>query len=283
MKELIASLVLAACAGAALAAEHPDDWSGAQQPFTLYGNSYYVGTAGISAVLVTSPQGHILIDGATEEGGKVVADNIRSLGFKLEDVKYILSSHAHHDHAGGIAYLQKLSGATVLAGAGNVEALRSGVSPKEDPQFGSLTNMAPIANVRAVADGEVVKLGALAVKAHSTPGHTPGGTTWTWQSCEAGRCKIVVFADSLTAVSTDGYRFNDHPEIVAQFQRSFSVVEQLPCDVLVTAHPGFSDLWERQERVAREGSMAFVDAKACRALVADARVRLGKRLASEKP
>lgn len=282
MKKLITTLVLAALAGAAGASVHSDDWSGAQKPFTIYGNTHYVGTAGISAVLITSPQGHILIDGATEKGGPVVAENIRSLGYKLEDVKYILSSHAHHDHAGGIALLQKLSGATVLAGQGNVATLRSGISPKEDPQFGTLDNFPGVAKVRSADDGEVVKLGELAVTAHSTPGHTPGGTTWTWQSCEAGRCENVVFGDSLTAISADGYRFTDHPELVATFRRSFAKVEDLPCDVLIAAHPGINDLWERQERAAKEGSVAYVDSNACRALVTGARARLEKRLASEK-
>jgi len=282
LKQLITTMVLAALAGVAGAAEHSDDWNGAQKPFTIYGNTHYVGTTGISAVLITSPQGHVLIDGATEKGGPIIADNIRALGYKLEDVKYILSSHAHHDHAGGIALLQKLSGATVLSGAGNVETLRTGVTPKEDPQSGTLDKFPGAAKVRAVSDGEVVKLGPLAVTAHSTPGHTPGGTTWTWQSCEGGRCESVVYGDSLTAISADGYRFTDYPELVSTFRRSFAKVEALPCDVLVTAHPAINDLWGRQERAEKEGHSAYIDQKACGALVAGARALLEKRLASEK-
>ena len=282
MKKLITTMLLAALASVAGAAEHSDDWNGAQKPFILYGNTHYVGTAGISAVLITSPKGHLLIDGATEKGGAVVADNIRALGYKLKDVRYILSSHAHHDHAGGIALLQKLSGATVLAGAANVETLRSGVTPKEDPQFGTLDKFPGVAKVRAAADGEVVKLGSLAVTAHSTPGHTPGGTTWTWQSCEAGQCKNMVFADSLTAISADGYRFTDHPDLVAQFRSSFAAVEGLPCDIAIAAHPGVNDLWSHQERAAKEGNSAYVDTNGCKAIVKAARDRLDTRLASEK-
>jgi len=282
MKKLITTMVLAALASVAGAAEHSDDWNGAQKPFLIYGNTYYVGTAGISAVLVTSPKGHILIDGATEKGGKVVAENIRALGYKLKDVKYILSSHAHHDHAGGIALLQKLSGATVLAGAGNVETLRTGVTPKEDPQFGTLDKFPGAARVRAVADGETVKQGVLAVTAHATPGHTPGGTTWTWQSCEAGQCKNMVFADSLTAISADGYRFTDHPELVAQFRSSFAKVEGLACDIAIAAHPAVNDLWASQERAAKEGNAAYVDTSGCRDIVDAARKRLDTRLASER-
>lgn len=282
MKKLITTIVLAALATVAGAAEHSDDWNGAQKPFTIYGNTHYVGTTGISAVLITSPKGHILIDGATEKGGRVVAENIRSLGYKLKDVKYILSSHAHHDHAGGIAQLQKLSGATVLAGAGNVETLRTGVTPKDDPQSGTLDKFPGAAKVRALADGEVVKLGALAVTAHSTPGHTPGGTTWSWQSCEGGQCKNVVFADSLTAISADGYRFTDHPDLVAQFRNSFAAVDGMTCDIAIAAHPAVNDLWGRQERAAKEGNAAYVDTNGCKAIVQAARERLDTRLASEK-
>lgn len=282
MKKLITTMVLAALASVAGAAEHSDDWNGAQKPFNIYGNTYYVGTAGISAVLIASPKGHILIDGATEKGGPVVADNIRALGFRLKDVKYILSSHAHHDHAGGIAQLQKLSGATVLAGAGNVETLRTGVSPKEDPQFGTLDKFPGAAKVRTVADGEVVKQGALAVTAHATPGHTPGGTTWTWQSCEAGQCRNMVFADSLTAISADGYRFTDHPELVAQFRISFAQVEGLACDIAIAAHPAVNGLWGRQERAAKEGNAAYIDSNGCKDIVDAGRKRLETRLASEK-
>lgn len=278
--KVIASLILAACATVAHAQDR--DWSSPQQPFTIYGNTYYVGTGGISAVLLTSPKGHILVDGTTAKGAQVVAANIQTMGFKLKDVKYILSTHSHEDHAGGISALQKLTGATVLAGAGNVENLRTGVSPKSDPQYGTLSDFPGSAKVRAVKDGEVVKLGTLAVTAHSTPGHTQGGVTWTWQSCESGKCQNVVFADSLTAVGPDNYRFTDHPEIVASLRGSFEVVEKLACDIAIAAHPEVNDLWNRQQRAAKEGNAAYIDTGACGAIVAAGRKRLETRLASEK-
>jgi metallo-beta-lactamase class B len=278
--KVLASLILSALATVAQAQNR--DWSAPQQPFTIYGNTHYVGTAGISAILLTSPQGHILLDGTTAKGADVVAANIRTLGYKLEDVKYILSTHSHEDHAGGISALQKMTGATVLAGAANVEALRTGVSPATDPQFGNLSDFAGSAKVRAVADGEVVKLGPLAVTAHSTPGHTPGGTTWSWQSCEAGACKAVVYVDSLTAVSADTYRFTDHPEVVAQLRASIDKVENLKCELAIAAHPEVNDLWGRQQRAAKEGAAAYVDTNGCRSIAAAGRKRLDTRLASEK-
>lgn len=278
--KVIASLIMAAFATVANAQDR--DWSAPQQPFTIYGNTHYVGTAGISAILVTSPQGHILVDGTTAKGAEVVAANIRTLGYKLEDVKYILSSHSHEDHAGGVSALQKLTGATVLAGTANVETMRTGVSPKIDPQFGSLSNFAGSAKVRGVTDGEVIELGTLAVTAHSTPGHTAGGTTWSWQSCEAGKCKNVVFVDSVTAVSAESYRFSDHPEVVAQLRGSFSKIDGLTCDVAIAAHPEVNDLWGRQQRAAKEGSAAYVDPYGCKTIVEAGRKRLNSRLAGEK-
>jgi len=283
--KVIASLILAAFATVANAQDR--DWSAPQKPFTIYGNTRYVGTAGISAILVTSPQGHILVDGTTAKGAEVVAANIRTLGYKLEDVKYILSSHSHEDHAGGISGLQKLTGATVLAGTANVETMRTGVSPKIDPQFGSLSNFAGSAKVRGVNDGEVIKLGPfklgpLAVTAHSTPGHTAGGTTWSWKSCEGKECKNVVFVDSVTAVSADSYRFTDHPEVVAQLRSSFATIDGLSCDIAIAAHPEVNDMWGRQKRAMKEGSAAYVDPKGCHTIVEAGRKRLETRLASEK-
>nr|ACS83721.1 Amo1 [uncultured bacterium AOAmox1] len=281
--KVIASLILAAFATVAhVASAQERDWSAPQQPFAIYGNTHYVGTAGISAILLTSPQGHILLDGTTGKGASVVAANIQALGYRLKDVKYILGSHSHEDHAGGIAALQKLTGAQVLVGAANVASMRSGVSPSTDPQFGSLSNFAGAAKVRGVADGEVVKLGPLVVTAHSTPGHTAGGTSWSWQSCEAGQCRNVVYVDSVTAVSADGYRFSDHPELVAQFRNTFSIVEGLSCEVAIAAHPEFNDLWGRQQRAAQEGSAAYVDSKGCRIIAEAGRKRLETRLASEQ-
>jgi metallo-beta-lactamase class B len=274
----LATLILAALSAPALAG----DWNAPHKPFQIYGNTYYVGTDGISAVLITSPKGHILIDGATEKGGEIIADNIKTLGFKMADVKFILNSHAHHDHAGGISHLQKLSGATVMAGAAGAKALSTGKTAAEDPQFGSLADFAAVAKTRAVKEGEVVKLGPLAVTAHLTPGHTPGGASWTWQVCDAGQCKNFVYGDSLSAVSSDSYKFTAHPEVVSSLEGSIAKVEALPCDVLVTAHPEVNDLFGRNERAAKEGVAAYVDAASCRYLAATSRANLAKRLDSER-
>jgi metallo-beta-lactamase class B len=254
------------------------EWLAPQEPFALYGNTYYVGTHGISAVLITSPAGHILIDGGPPAAAGQIAAHVRALGFKVEDIRYILNGHEHFDHAGGIAALQKMSGAKVLGSPASIAVLRTGQPDKRDAQLPSLVPMTPVANTRAVRDGEVVKLGPLAVTAHFTPGHTLGATTWTWQSSEGGKTMHMVYADSINALAADGRSFSRnplYPRARADVEHSIAIVEGLDCDVLVSAHPEGSDLWERQAH------NALVDRDACRQYAANARARLADVLAAE--
>lgn len=273
----LAGLVAAMPSGAA-------DWDAPQEPFALFGNSYYVGPHGVASVLITSKEGHILIDGGSDKSPKQIVARIRQLGFKPEDIRFILVSHEHIDHAGGVAELQRLSNAEVLAGAAAVPVLRSGEAGRSDPQYGGLPKMAPVARVRAVRDGEVVKLGPLAVTMHATPGHTQGGASWTWQSSEGGRTANMVYADSLNAYGSKAFRYSGDaawPGARADLERSIARVAALPCDVLVSAHPEVSDLWARYGQRAQLGSTAFIDTNACRAYAANARARLQQRLAEE--
>lgn len=256
-------------------------WNVTQEPFRLYGNAYYVGVHGLSSVLITSDKGHILIDGDIAESAPKIAASIRALGFRIEDVKLLLNSHVHYDHAGGLAELQRLSGAKVAASAASAKVLMSGAPGTDDPQFGILPPIAKIAHVDVIKDGETLRVGPLAVTAHFTPGHTPGGTTWTWTSCENKRCLNLVFADSLTAVSAPGYKFTANPRALQDFDRSFATVGKLPCDLLLTTHPQASNLWERLEKRTAGDSNALVDARACERYVADSREGLRKRVADE--
>lgn len=273
---LTAGAALASCANCA-------KWNTDQAPFALYGNSYYVGVHGLSAVLITSPSGHVLIDGGLPESAPLVEAHIRQLGFRPEDIKYILSSHTHFDHAGAIAELQRISGATVIASAASAKVLETGIAAEDDPQYeDDKPQFTPVAHVRVVHDGDVLQLGAAAVTVRQTFGHTPGSTSWTWQSCADGRCENMVYADSLSAVTNDSYKFIDHPAYVAAMRHSIDVVEALPCDVLVSAHPEFADLWTRAAKRAQLGQRAFVDSGACRAYAAQARAGLAERLAEER-
>jgi metallo-beta-lactamase class B len=257
-------------------------WTEPAPPKKIFGDTYFVGTCGISAILVTSPAGHILIDGGVAEDAPLIETSIRALGFRVEDVRIILNSHEHSDHVGGLAKLQRDSHARVLSRAPGAAALQRGGGDRSDPQFLTGEKYEPVANVERIDDLDVVRLGALALTAHATPAHTPGSTTWTWRACEGDRCLDVVYADSLTPIADDVYRFGDdaaHPGVLAAFRRSIATVGALPCDILVTPHPDASRLWDR---LAESPTAPLVDATACRRYAATASENLDARLAKEK-
>lgn len=262
----------------------PAAWNTPQDPVRLYGNVFYVGTRGLSSILITSPAGHILIDGALQQSAPMVAANIRAVGFRLDDVKLILNSHVHYDHAGGIAELQRLSGARVAARQPSVGVLTSGRSGPDDPQYGVLPAIQPVTHVDTIADGDTLRVGDLAITAHATGGHTPGGTSWSWQSCEGARCLNMVYADSLTAISANGFFFTRttaYPSAIRDFERTFVTLSTMPCDILLTPHPDISDLWGRLARRASGQADALVDTKACAAYAETGRKGLAARIATE--
>ena len=259
-------------------------WNAPQAPFRVYGNTYWVGPHGLGSVLVTSPQGHILVDGALPESADEIMARIRALGFRVEDVKLIVNSHVHFDHAGGIAAIQRASGARVDASPRSAPVLARGGIDRNDPQYGLIRPIAPVANVHVVQDGETVHVGPIALTAHFTPGHTPGGTTWTWVSCEGDRCLHMVYADSQTPASADDFYFTrstTYPTAIADFRRSEAVLDSLPCDILMTTHPGVSSFWERVAARDSGNANALVDSNACRRLATVARTQLAARIAKE--
>ncbi len=270
-------VLLAACASTAAGPRgytpaqcpHCAEWNAPRAPTKVFGTTYWVGTAGLGSILVVGPQGDILIDGGLPESAPQIEAHIRALGFRVDDVKLILNSHAHYDHAGGIADLQRASGAQVAASAASAKEISTGHPTPDDPQAAIALPYPAAHDVRVIADGETVHVGSLALTAHLTPGHTPGGTTWTWQACEGDTCHSIVYADSLTAVSADGFALAPY---ASSFEHSFDVIEHLPCDILLTPHPSASGLWERP----------LVDADACKRYVANAREGLKKRMASER-
>ena len=174
---LVLAFLFAQSAQAEPACAHCAAWNKTQQPFRIYGNTYYVGVHGLSSILITSDQGHVLIDGDLRESPAKIATSIAKLGFRIEDVKLILNSHVHHDHAGGIAKLQHLSGATVAASASSARVLMQGHSGPDDPLYGELRSIPAVRDVKIVKDGETLHVGSLELTAHLTPGHTPGVVT----------------------------------------------------------------------------------------------------------
>ena len=258
-------------------------WNAPQAPFRIYGNTWYVGPHGLSSILVDTGQGLALFDGDLPETAPQIEAHIRALGFHVRDVKWILNSHAHIDHAGGIAALQRASGAQVLASAAGAHEMELGGADPKDPLYGSVPGYTPVKRVRVVGDDELLHLGNVALTAHYTPGHTPGSTAWTWTSCESTRCLHVVYADSLSAVSAPEFRFSAHPRYLAAFRRSIATVAALPCDILLTPHPGASDFWKRVERRRSRGRVALSsDPDACRRYAAAAMQALNARLAQER-
>jgi metallo-beta-lactamase class B len=257
-------------------------WNDPAPPQHVFGNTWYVGTCGVSALLITSDRGHILIDGATEQAAPLIEANIGALGFKIGDVKFILATHAHLDHAGGFARLQRDSGAVMVARGADAAAIERGRGDRSDPQYLSVDPFPPVSHVRRVADGEAVTIEPLSLTAHATPGHTPGSTSWTWDSCEGARCLHMAYIDSVTAISDDVYRYSDdaaHPGVVAAFRHTLATVAALPCDVLLTPHPSASNLFAR---VGPQPTAPLSDSNACRALAAQAGDTLDKRLAKER-
>jgi metallo-beta-lactamase class B len=288
MKGHLAFLILIAmaCVGAMASpnnTEHPD-WTAPQKPFRVYGNTYYVGSKGLSAILITSPQGHILIDGTLTGNEKLVEGNIRALGFNVKDIKLILNSHAHSDHAGAIAAIARDSGAEVATSDKAAKAIMLGGDDPDDPQHGLAPFYPKVANVRSVVDNETVHVGSLAVQAHYTPGHTPGSTSWTWTSCEANRCLSMAYVDSLSLYSYAGYRYNDpaHPERLNAFRQTLKTVAALPCDILMVPHPDVIDFLARAaERKPGEAHDPLIDSHACKAYAAMGQQNLDQRIAKE--
>lgn len=244
-----------------------EEWNRPRAAKKVFGNTYTVGTEGLSSVLVTSPAGHILLDGALTQSAPLIDQNIRGLGFRTADVRYILTSHGHYDHVGGVAALQRASGARVAGSASTASALASGENTPDDPQFGfgRAANAFPVVrDVQVVADGEVIRVGELAITAHLIPGHAPGSTAWTWRSCEGPTCRNIVYADSLSSPSAAGFRYSDDPKRVEAFRRSIDRVASLPCDVLIAPHP------------------SFAEGKTCQTYAEAGRAALEQRLAQER-
>ena len=263
--------IAAACAG-------HDGWSDPGPPAHIHGKTWYVGTCGITVVLIETSSGLVLIDAGPEDAAPLVLANIRALGFDPRRVKWLLSTHEHFDHAGGLAALQAATGAKLAVGPFAAQALRTGKPYPDDPQAALLQNylMKPARVDRVLRNGGVLVVGGTRFTAHATPTHSPGSTSWTWPSCANGKCLTIADADSVNTISADSYRFSDHPERVKAARAGLDVVAALPCDLIVTPHPSASNLFDRLS-----GKATLIDPGACRAYAQAGRDRLAKRLASE--
>jgi metallo-beta-lactamase class B len=252
----------------------PDDaarqaWNRPYKPFRIIGNIYYVGAEGVASYLITTPQGHILMDGALAETVPLIQANVKQLGFKLEDVKVILNSHAHFDHAGGLAQLKKLTGARLMVSEADAKLVSDG--GRSDFQWADKASFhfEPAVVDRLLRDQDKVELGGVTLTARITPGHTKGCTTWTMKVREGNRDLDVVFVGS---TSIPGYKLLNnaaYPNIVEDYAYTFALLKTLKCDVFLGPHGAFFGLIEKRllmEKGARpnpfidpEGYRRFID------------------------
>src|SRR5262252_6534878 len=224
-------------------------WNQPVKPYRIIGNIWYVGASGVTSFLITTSEGHILLDSGFSETVPQIMRNISQLGFKLADVKILINSHAHYDHAGGLAELKKLTGAKLMATEADAAMLERG--GKGDFQWGDKYVYKPVKTDRVLRDGDQVELGEVRLTARLTPGHTKGSTTWTMKVEEEGKQYDVVFS---TSVSTPGYNLvnNDkYPNIVDDYRRTFQILKSLPCDVFLGPHAEFFSMKEKKARMER--------------------------------
>ncbi|MGH9790569.1 MAG: subclass B3 metallo-beta-lactamase [Candidatus Acidiferrales bacterium] len=256
------SLVVLSLAFFLTAAEQLDEmsrsWNRPVAPARIIGGVYYVGAAEVASYLITTPQGHILLDSGFEETVPIIQKSIARLGFKLEDVRILLNSHAHFDHAAGLARLKELTGASLQVSEADAVQIENG--GKNDFAWGDRLAFPPASVDRKLRDGDTVSLGGVTLTARLTPGHTKGCTTWTMTVKEADRNYDVVFACSISAL---GYRLVDNPKyrnIVHDYEKTLRTLKALPCDVFLAAHGSFFGLLEKLERARKsEKANPFVD------------------------
>ncbi len=231
-------------------------WNAPFEPFNVIGNIHYVGASGVSAFLITTDEGHILIDGGMPQTAPLIIANIEALGFSIEDVRYLLNSHAHIDHAGGLARLQHESGAQVIASEGDRDALelgRAGYGPSADWRF------APVRVDRIIADGETVTLGGVTLTAFITPGHTRGCTSWAMDVRGADGAEHQAFFHCSATVAGQSLIPATYLGIVEDYRASFTRVASIEADVFLANHNSFFDLQAKRARQRAGDANAFVD------------------------
>ena len=263
--------------------QQPLDWTEPFPPFKIAGNLYYVGSKGLANYLITTPQGHILINSDLEANVPLIQKSVEKLGFKFSDVKILLISHAHWDHAGGSAAIKRLTGAKYMVMDADVPVVESG--GKSDFNYGvDASDWYPTAAVdRVLHDGDTVALGGSTLVTHLTPGHTKGCTTWTMTVEEGGRRYNVVIVGSPNV--NPGYKLVDnsaYPKIADDYERTFRVLKALPCDIFLGAHGDYFGLVDKYARMKTGGVAAFVDPKGYAAWIADREQAFRRELAKQK-
>lgn len=231
------------------------------EPFKIIGNIYYVGASDVTSFLITTPNGHILIDGGFEETVPQIKANVAKLGFKLEDIKILLINHAHYDHCGGLAEIKKLTGAQLFASPPDAPVLADGGI--SDFRFGGEKPLfTPVKADKILQDREKIKLGNTVLTTYFTFGHTKGATSWTMDVSENGKKYKVVFMSSITTLDYSFVNNSKYPEIAKDFAKTYQTLGGIKADVFLASHGGFFDLSEKAEKL-RAGAKQnpFIDPK----------------------
>lgn len=258
-------------------------WEGEAKASHVVGPIYFVGTSGLSSFLITTPKGHILLYTGMPSSGPMIEKSIKSLGFKPQDIKILLTSHAHVDHVGGHAYIKKLSGAQVAIMDFEKELLESG--GKTDFHYANYPEFMfePVKADRILHDGDKVSLGDITMTALLTPGHTKGSTTWVMDVQDAGKKYNVVFPDG-TSINP-GYRIAvnpSYPGIEANYAKTLKILEGLKPDIWLSSHTDFFNFKEKQEKSYNEGASAFVDPEGYKKRISNERRNYETTIKKEK-
>lgn len=250
------------------------------KPFRVIANIYYVGASDVTSFLITTPKGHILIDAGFAETAPQIQDNIKTLGFKLKDVKILLNTQAHTDHAGGFAELKKVTNAKLFAS--EADALLMSNGGKGDFAFGDRFIYLPVKADRILRDKEEIKLGGIKLTMILTPGHTKGSTSWTMKVKDKGKEYNVVFLSSTT---TPGYKLlnnSAYPNIVSDFEYTFRLLKSLPCDIFLASHGSFFSLQDKIKKLYENSSKnPFIDPQGYKDFIEATEKNFKKKVESE--
>lgn len=276
-------LILVLSATVASLGQASPDWTEPFPPFHIAGNLYYVGSKGLANYLITTPQGNILINSDLEANVPMIRASIEKLGFKFEDTKILLISHAHWDHDAGSARIKEITRAKYMVMDADVPVVESG--GKTDFQYGNdpTYQYRPTVVDRVLHDGDEVRLGGTVLVAHLTPGHTKGCTTWTMTVVERGKTYHVVIVGSPNV--NPGYRLvgnTAYPEIAADYERMWGILKSLPCDIFLGAHGAYFGLEEKYPRLKEGAANPFVDPEGYPNFVAEKEREFRAELARQK-
>ena len=251
------------------------------KPYRIIGNIYWIGLSDHGSLLLTSPQGHIMIDTGAEEYGHWIRQNIEELGFKLKDIKYILGSHSHADHVVGFSALRELTGAKLVIGEPDVDILATG---GHSDYRGSTEYFKPVKVDQGIKNGEKIQVGPITMVAHITPGHTRGCTTWTTTVQDNGRTLNVVIPCEMAVAGERAPLLNNakYPQIADDYRKSFAYARKLPVDVFLTLRTTTHQRLDKLKRLeAGEKPNPFIDPKGLQRFVEEYEKAYLKQLADE--